>query len=111
MTEVLNIEKLEAFRFVRFLSLDLLSKAIRTILCGSFLDDHGTGKKLSFFERAMSLLAREHMEDMVTSGVDMGALKAEFEVMTDILEPCEMCMVHASWNFCQGSQWSARRTA
>ncbi|KAG1331457.1 hypothetical protein COCNU_02G014250 [Cocos nucifera] len=89
VTDVSTIEKLEVFSLDGFLSLELSSKAIGSVLHGSFSDD----RKERYFEGVISYLAHQHAKDTVTSEVDMVALKAEFEVMTDIFEPSERRMV------------------
>lgn len=89
VTDVPTVEKLEVFSLDSFLSLDLSSKAISSVLHGSFSDD----RKERYFERVISYLAHQHAKDAVASEVDTVALKAEFEVMIDIFEPGERCKV------------------
>ncbi|XP_038989093.1 E3 ubiquitin-protein ligase RING1-like [Phoenix dactylifera] len=89
VTEVPTTEKLEAFSLDGFLSLELSSKAVASVLRGPFSDDW----KERYFEGVISYLAHAHAKDAVASPLDTVALKAEFEVMTDILEPSEKCMV------------------
>nr|XP_029124163.1 uncharacterized protein LOC114914796 [Elaeis guineensis] len=85
VTDVPTVEKLVVFNLDGFLSLELSSKAVSSVLHGSFSDD----RKERYFEGVISSLAHEHAKDAVASEVDTVAFKAEFEVMTDIFEPSE----------------------
>ena len=89
VTEVPPTEELEAFSLDGFLSLELSSKAIGGVLRGLFSDD----LKERYFVGVISYLAHKHAKDAVASEVDTVALKVDFEVMTDIFEASERCMV------------------